>query len=127
MSGMEPPTLDEIEVTLDALLRAAIEDDAKRPSRPPVVFSAADLGGGPIPTRLESDVRSLVTQPVGRACRQAIRRIGEHLFVTLGSTEPMAELVERVAAKDRKRYSHRISIIDHAWDGLGGGNDRWLC
>ena len=121
-----------LERALDVLLTAMLEEDRKlaetagASSFKAHVFTAADLQRAARLTRLEMDVTDLQRQPVRAACRQAVRRIGEHLFKILGSTDGMREVLERAADMVPEQYGHRASIVDHAWDGIGSDSDRWL-
>ena len=123
------PETEARERALDALLRACIAaDHAEEPRSPEIVaVTAESLAVAARMTRLDLDVADLARRPVRAACRQAIRRIGEHLFVTLGGTARMSDLAERVAGMDPARYGYRAVIIDHAWDGIGTDTDRWCC
>ncbi len=122
--------LDGLERALDALLATIIEEDRKAREAPigaliAEVVTAESLERVGRMTRLDLDVADLARGPVRAACRQAVRRIGEHLFKVLGTTSAMSGLAERVAAWEPKQYGMRVSIIDHAWDGIGNGVDRW--
>lgn len=127
MSSLEPPPMADIEAALDALLRLAIKDDATHDEAPTATLTATPFRLDRIPTRLEFDARSLARQPIGTACRQAVRRLGQHLFDRLGSTDALRDVLERVAELTPADYGRRVAIMDHAWDGVGRQGDRWIC
>ena len=118
---------EAVERALDVLLRAMIDEDGKRVPNVDctVVFLASNLQHMKLPTRTEMDVKAIVDEPVRAACKQAVRKLGEHLFKALGNTEAMSDLLERVADMDPPRYSYRAGIMDKAWDGIGNERDRW--
>ena len=118
------PDTGRAEKALDALLRAAIDSDEKRPAKGKLAatpFKAPDR----IPTRTEAQVSALLADPVGAALRLGIWRLGVHLFDAIGSTDGMHEVLDRVAEMDPARGGQRATIIDHAWNGIGAGADRW--
>ena len=119
--------IEAVERALDTLLRTMIDLDGKRtPADFKVeVFTAADTRTMKFPTRTERDVKALVDEPVRAACKQAVRKLGEHLFKVLGSTDAMGTLCERVADMDPPRWGYRVDIMDKTWDGIGNETDRW--
>lgn len=121
--------IEELERALDALLRTMTAEDDKPADGPVriVTVTAASLMAAGRMSRLDLDIADLKRRPVRAACRQAVRRIGEHLFQVMGDTDAMSDLLERVCDMDPPRYGHRASIVDHAWDGIGAGSDRWCC
>ena len=121
--------IDDLERALDALLRTMTAEDDKPADGPVeiVVVTAASLMAAGRMSRLDLDISDLKRRPLRAACRQAVRRIGEHLFKVTGSTDAMSDILERVCDMDPPRYGHRASIVDHAWDGLGTDSDRWCC
>lgn len=121
--------LAEVERALDALLRASIADDEAQP-RGPLTATPMDwtrLEAAARMTRLERDVADLKRRPLRAAYRQAIRRLGQHVFDTVGSVGGMRDVLERVAEMDPSRDAYRANIMDHAWDGVGEGEQRWWC
>lgn len=121
--------IEELERALDALLRTMTAEDEKPVDGQIgiVMVTAASLQAAARMTRLDMDVADLKRRPLRAACRQAVRRIGEHLFQVTGCTDAMSDVLERVCDMDPPKYGHRASIVDHAWDGLGAGSDRWCC
>lgn len=120
----------EAERALDVLLRFVIEHpSAGKPSESATIAATPFVWRDPssFPTRAEREVTALLRDPVGAACRQGIRRIGEHLFKTLGGTAGMSTAAENAAAMDLAHYGRRASILDHAWDGIGTDADWWCC
>ena len=127
------PDLESLERALDALLTAIITEDWKvreAAAGPANIVAAAvtaeSLERAGRMTRLDLDVADLVRNPVRAACRQAVRRIGERLFKVCGTISGMSQVAERVAAWDPPQYGMRAAIIDHAWDGVGEGTNRWF-
>ncbi|MHC2086461.1 hypothetical protein [Methylobacterium sp. CM6244] len=78
-----------------------------------------------MPTREESEITALASDPIGAACRQAVRRLGQRLYDMRGSTEAMREVIDRAADHDPAHAGQRASIMDSAWNGIGEGSDRW--
>lgn len=122
----------EAERALDVLLRLAVDHQRARDAEAapsPAITATPFVWRDPatLPTRVEREVTQLLRDPIGAACRQGIRRIGEHLFKTLDSTAGMSEAAENVAYLDPMHYGRRVSIVDHAWDGIGSDTDRWCC
>ena len=115
------------EDALAALLREIVMIDIARRSEPvagALMGTPLDLSS-PIPTRDESFLSEVARRPIDAALRRAVRFVGEMLFVDLGDTDAMVEIAERVSTRS-KGYSGRwLSIIDHAWDGIGAGQDYW--
>ncbi len=117
---------DRIEMALADLLAAAINDDARVTQ-----VGSGRLAATPfrmpnrIRTRAEIEISTLLNQPVGVACRLAVRRLGRHLFEVTESTDKMREVGERAADQDLQRYGRRVAMVDSAWAGIGSETDRW--
>ena len=116
------------EKALFALLAEVVAIDLRRRS----VASVKALTGTPfdfskpVPTREESLLSALAARPIDAALRQAIRFVGEFLFAELKSTDAMVKVAERVCARSRDHSGWQLSVVDHAWDGIGEGTDVWL-
>ena len=119
----------DVERALDALLQASIADDEMQPAGPikATPFDWEAMERAVQMTRLDREIADLKRRPLRAAYRQAIRRIGQHVYGITGSTDGMRDVLERVAAMDPKREGYRATIMDHAWDGIGEGEDRWWC
>jgi hypothetical protein len=75
----------------------------------------------------QSPVESLLNDPIGRALRLGIKKLGGRLH-ELGGTDLMRSAAERVADMRRGFSGRRLSVLDHAFDGIGiGSNDFWVC
>ena len=123
----DAPMSDEItrtERAVDELLRALREHGAKRPASDQIVATPFVVPDH-IPTRSEIELAAVLSDPVGASLRQGVRRLGGHLFAVLGTTDAMREVLERVADLDTSHYGMRASVMDHVWDGIGAGSDRW--
>lgn len=112
------------ERALDLLLRAIIRHDderaAARVGPPPIrlfAFEGIDV------TRLGFE--ALTGDPVRHALRRGVRGIGRELYRLGGTTEAMLRSLYRVCDLDPVAEGRRLSITDHAWDGIGADNDRW--
>ena len=66
-------------------------------------------------------------ESIGRAARCALHLLGWELFLMGLNTGEMGRVLEAAAArKDDPEYGRRAGIIDHAWDRIGSGTDRWI-
>lgn len=124
--GVTTAQPDEREVeaigrALDALLRTLIANDLNRRSRPTGSKSPVRMDMSNYPSAAER----FSADPIGEACREAVRNFGERLFDVLGSTDAMRDVLNRVAEMDPARAGRRASILDHGWDGIGSNADRW--
>lgn len=121
------------EAALDVLLRAAIAHGRQKPPAEPELTWHGDIKATlfryrdpkTIPTRRQSEVTDLFDDPVGAALRQAVRRIGEHLYALAGNTGLMHEVIDCAAARDPAHEGWRGTVMDHAWNGIGHGADLW--
>jgi hypothetical protein len=113
-----PDEIVRIEAALDTLLAAITRRTLPRDSGTFVLLPLADF-------MKQSPVESLLTDPIGRALRLGVKRLGERLFA-LGGTKLMLAACYRVAGRDRRRADWRLDIIDKAWDGIGGDAERWV-
>jgi hypothetical protein len=120
-----------IEAALDALLTEIIERILAQRAEPKMP-RAAQLMATPfkvaaldeIPSRDETEVTEILQDPVGSACRYAIKRLGQHLYSVAKSMDVMAEVLDRVAERDPKHSGLRADIMDKWWEGIGEGDDR---
>ena len=121
-----------IEAALDALLNEIVERILAQRAEPKMP-RAAQLMATPfkvaalneIPSHDETEVNEILQDPVGSACRYAIKRLGQHLYTVFKSTDVMAEVLDRVAERDPKHSGLRADIMDDCWEGIGEGDDRW--
>jgi gamma-glutamyl-gamma-aminobutyrate hydrolase PuuD len=121
-----------IESALDALLNEIVKRMLAQRAEPKMP-RAAQLMATPfkaialdeIPSRHETEVNEILQDPVGSACRYAIKRLGQHLYTVAKSTDVMAEVLDRVAERDPNHLALRADIMDKWWEGIGEGEDRW--
>ena len=123
-----------IKQALAATLRARYELDCRQdaaakakgypiPETPPM--SCSDLLAiNPIQLGLEATAR----RPEHKALRKQLKDLGKQLFRLMGSTNAMRDVAEELAnEKGRGGFQYQAGILDHAWDGVGEGNDHWWC
>jgi hypothetical protein len=119
--------IERIVFALDDLLNETVKRTQTRPASPSKLtatslkFRKVDE----LASREDAEVSEILDDPVGAACRHAIRRLGEHLYELARDTDAMADVLERVADRDPSRYSLRATILDKSWNGIGVGQDRW--
>jgi hypothetical protein len=124
--------LRRVESALDALLNEIVERILAQRAEPKMP-RAAQLMATPfkaialdeIPSCDETEVNEILQDPVGAACRYAIKRLGQHLYTMAKSMDVMAEVLNRVAERDPKHSGLRADIMDKWWEGVGAGDDRW--
>ena len=75
--------------------------------------------GEPIPAGREIQIRELLERPVRSACKHAITLLGKRVHELLGDYDAMVAFAEEVAAGGTQS-GHRQSILNWAWDGIGG-------
>ncbi len=115
--------LERIKAALVALLNQMVEIDCapRGPTKPGELrFKIIDRGE-PIPAGREIQIRELLERPVRSACKHAITLLGKRVHELLGDYDAMVAFAEEVAS-DGPQYSHRRSILNWAWDGIGGGH-----
>lgn len=109
-------TFDAIVNALDSVTGAmlALSDNRQLTALPSLNW-ATTLTLGPIKSRTEMEVDQLIEDPVYYAMRQAVRKLG----AILHASDPtlMDGAINDVA--DRPKGGRKVSIIDHAWDGIG--------
>jgi hypothetical protein len=124
--------LRRVEAALDALLNEIVERTLAQRAEPKMP-RAAQLMATPfkaialdeIPSCDETEVNEILQDPIGAACRYAIKRLGQHLYTMTKSMDVMAEVLNRVAERDPKHSGLRADIMDKWWEGVGAGDDRW--
>jgi hypothetical protein len=110
--------LCRIEEALDALLTAC--ENHQPPASEIRILSTAEFCK-------QSPVESLLNDPIGRALRLGIKKLGGRLH-QLGGTDFMRSVAERVADMRDGFFGRRLSVLDHAFDGIGAGSkDFWVC
>jgi hypothetical protein len=110
--------LSRIEQALDTLLTAI--ENHQPPTSEIRILSAAEFCK-------QSPVESLLNDPIGRALRLGIKKLGGRLH-QLGGTDLMRSVAERVADMRCGFSGRRLSVMDHAFDGIGiGSKDFWVC
>jgi hypothetical protein len=121
--------IKRIEFALDALLNEIVERTQAEPKMP----KAAQLTATPfkvlnldeLPPREETEAEEILKDPVGTACRYAIKRLGQHLYNQTKNTDEMAKVLDRVADRNPRYSGLRATIMDKWWEGVGEGEDRW--
>ena len=123
--ALSKPTVDELADALDEVVSAVVKHrmNARRVDDTFDLISAAQLCATSEDTWAAC---SWVRDPVGRALRNGVRDIGRHIIEGTG-TRALEAVLEAVAKRDERNYGHRAGIMDHAFDGLGVGNDVWHC
>ncbi len=99
--------LRRVEAALDALLNEIVERTLAQRAEPKMP-RAAQLMATPfkaialdeIPSCDETEVNEILQDPIGAACRYAIKRLGQHLYTMTKSMDVMAEVLNRVAERD---------------------------
>ena len=112
-----------IEDAADALLQIIVKGARERAvAEPPEPFTARPFvwrDPTTIPTRDALDVRGLVLDPIGTACRAELRRIGHALHAADPEADFMALTVE-IAEMDPTHADWRAIVLESAWTGIGG-------
>lgn len=86
------------------------------------LMSAQELSGADR-NRLRLD--AMIADPVKTALRQQLRELGERLFRLTGSVSAMGDVADQVADMEPGSWGYRATIIDKAWDGVGGLHGWW--
>jgi hypothetical protein len=112
---------------LDDLVEEIVRRTQTRPTNPgkPTATPIKIRKSDELASCEDAEVSEILDDPVGAACRHAIRRLGEHLYELARDTDTMSDVLERVADRDPSRYSLRATILDKSWNGIGAGQDRW--
>ena len=119
MTDTPAPNVAKLEKAIDALLRALID----RPSpeqRAEHVVTASNTDEADIH---EEILDAIIADPIGSACRSEIASLGDFVFDTLGPTDEIEAVVNRIAALDEVSKARRSAILDECWDGLGAAED----
>lgn len=124
-----PATVDDARDALRAVLAAILEQE-RNPRciapqgriLPAEVWRCSD----PFPSEDKSLFRALTRDPIRRALRYALRRVGEVLFDLGGTALMQKTLYEVVDTYDDPVYGALADICDKWWSGIGAGNDAWL-
>ena len=107
-----------IEAALDALLGAIAEARPRKGG----TYSAGQLAASGLDrfsqTKAQQDAEDLIADPVGRALRNGVRRLGERLH-ELGGVAKMQDVLDQVSEKDEARLTWRMDVMDKCWDGIG--------
>lgn len=123
MDETTAPDLRGIEEALDELLAVILDERDKRAGAETQGITASPYAW-PDPRDKSHwqnlKLQGLVARPVESACREMVKTLGRHLYRLTGSFDAMQEAAERVADRDPPRYGRRASILNSAWDGIGG-------
>ena len=120
--------LAKVEDALHELLTAIVSHDYQRPDQPKPalrVMSFAEICAAPILSRSQEELERIIDDPVARALRYAVRRLGEELYRVVGSTQAIVDVAERIAYRDEKLRVVRLHILDKWFSGIGAGDDVW--
>jgi hypothetical protein len=116
--------LKRIKAALKALLHQMVEIDcAPREPTKPDELRFKIMNNGPIPAGGEIQIRELLERPVRSACKHAITLLGKRVHELLGDHDAMVAFAEEVAVDGQQyglQHGHRASILNWAWDGIGG-------
>jgi hypothetical protein len=116
--------LQLLQDAMHANLTARVEYDKwQSTTQPPIKLEFMKLDDDDW-TRLE--LEDIIKDPVRKALRWQLKRLGKQLYRALGSTRAMVPICQDVAARDPKRENLRSTIIDKTWDGIGNGSDIWV-
>jgi hypothetical protein len=111
--------LEDIQIALVGLIKAAWASDAaerKGQRRRPVGFFADEIAEMDLARWKSNDY---ARNPVGTACRDAIRKLGKRLH-KLGGEPLMEKTIEIVAATwGDGREGAPSDMMDKHWDGIG--------
>jgi hypothetical protein len=72
-----------------------------------------------------SRLEGIISNPVHAALRKVMHDLGKELFKLVGSTDAMLKVCNEVATRTPSHEGRCLSIIDHAWNGIGDDHDRW--
>jgi hypothetical protein len=119
----QPPKPEDeianIKVALKALLAEMLRRDRKpREYRVGSAMTMAEIDRWHALGKNFRAADAIIKDPVRTACRDAIRKLGKRLHELVGDDhDGMLKVANSVSGQ--KHYSHHISIIDKAWDGIG--------
>jgi hypothetical protein len=117
-----------IEDALHILLTTAIDIDNERASRPRPVpdlstFKVYTIGQLADLVGTKGKAGDIIKNPVGIACRMAVKVLGQRLY-EIGGLQLMEEALDRVAERDERWFGRRVDIMDKRWDGIGREGSR---
>ena len=113
------------EKALEVLVLAYREERTKpQPDEPIELKNASEVK---LAGRKQAYREDIIERPMIGALRLAIREVGEYLWQNTKSTGAMLKVLENVAARHPDKQSQILAAVDHAWDGLGEGDDMWWC
>ena len=114
----------KIEIAMDALLVAIQKNEAGRPEPAGIdhahVATAAEIDEGDV---ISADLDALIADPVGVACRSELAALGSLLFETIGTTDHIGDVIDRVAGMDATHVERRYDILEEAWGHVGPEGD----
>ena len=114
------PLVPKIEQAVDALLRAILATEVLQPPRIGRSLIAINIEEGAVTA---ADLDEIITSPIGMACRSEIAALGSLLFDTVGTPDPVADVVRRIAAIDAANGDRRAAILDDVWRQVGSEGD----
>jgi hypothetical protein len=117
----------KIERAMDALLHAILDDEGRRPAPAAVdlshVATAAEIEEGDV---ISADMDAIIADPIGVACRSELAALGSLLFETVGTSDDMGDVMDRVAGMQGANAERRREIIEEAWEHVGPeGDGNW--
>lgn len=128
--------VQQIEAAMDALLKVCTDRSAPKPpserSERFMLTSMADFMREEAEkqtwTKAHRGADKLLADPVGTACRQAIRTLAERLY-EIGGMQALEDACERVADMDPAFWGWRTDIMDKRFNGIGFENGQigWVC
>ena len=121
------PLVPKIEQAVDALLRAILTAEGSRPNAGGARLSLLVIEIEEGATTAEN-LDEIIANPVGTACRSEIAALGSLLFDTVGTSDTMAAVVNRVAGLDQANSERRGAILDEVWRQVASEGDadwRW--
>ena len=119
MTKTAPPLAGRIEQAIDATLRALIER-APPEQRAEHVVTAVEIDEADVN---EADLAAIIADPIGSALRSEIASLGSYLFDTLGTTDEIDEVADRIAGLDDANRARRAAILDECWADVGFEDD----
>ena len=119
MTDTSSRLVPKIEEAINALLSALIERPAPEQRAEHVVTTTEvddfDLN--------EADLDAITADPIGSALRSEIAALGSFLFETLGSTDDLDAVSDRIAGMDKANHARRAAILDECWSDVGLEDD----
>ena len=109
----------KIERAINALLSALIERPAPE-QRAEHVVTTTEIDDVDID---EADLDAITADPIGSALRSEIAALGSFLFDTLGTTDDIEAISDRIAGMDKVNHARRAAILDECWADVGLEDD----